>query len=77
MVLFRSHSPDEIVTTTMWPEGYTVNVEKVAIVGVMAGCKPEYMPALLAIVDAFGKGVFSSGARSNNSFSFPILVNGQ
>ena len=69
-------SPDEIVTTTMWPEEWTVTVEKVAINGVMAGCKPEHMPVLLSIVDAFGKGPFSSSVRSTNSFSFPILVNG-
>jgi len=70
-----SHSPDEVVST-MWPEGWTATVEKVAISGVMAGCKPAYMPVLLAIVEAFGKGAFSSGVRSTNSFSFPILVNG-
>ncbi len=29
-------------------------VEKVATIGVMAGCKPEYMPALLAIAEAGG-----------------------
>jgi len=76
MLKGTSHSPDEIVTTTMWPEKWTVTVEKVAIVGVMAGCKPEYMPVLLAIVEAWGKGAFSSSVRSTNSFSFPVVVNG-
>jgi hypothetical protein len=29
-------------------------VEKVAVIGVMAGCKPEYMPVLLAIAESGG-----------------------
>jgi len=76
MLKGTSHSPDEIVTTAMLPEKWTATVEKVAINGVMAGCRPEYMPVLLAIVEAFGTGHFSSSVRSTNSFSFPILVNG-
>lgn len=34
----------------------TATVEKVATIGVMAGCKPEYMPVLLAIAEAGGAG---------------------
>jgi hypothetical protein len=71
-----SHSPDEVVTTRFWPEELTATVEKVAIVGVMAGCKPEYMPVLLAIVEAWGKGEFSAIVRSTGSFSFPVVVHG-
>jgi hypothetical protein len=70
------HSPTEVVTTSVWPEQYTATVEKVAIVGAMAGCKPEYMPVLLAVVEAFGRDVFASAARSTQSFSFPTFVNG-
>ena len=65
------HSPDEIVTTKMFPENYTVTVEKVAIVGVMAGCKPEYLPVLLAMCEGWGKGNFDSAVRSTNSFCIP------
>ena len=42
----------------------------------MAGCKPEFMPVLLAAVEAFSKGGFSSTVRSTNSFSFMQIVNG-
>jgi hypothetical protein len=76
MLKGTSRSPDEVVTTTMWPESWSVTVEKVAINGVMAGCKPNYMPVLLAIVEAWGKGHFESTVRSTTSFAFPILVNG-
>ena len=35
------------------PMRRTATVEKIATIGVMAGCKPEYMPVLLAIADFF------------------------
>jgi hypothetical protein len=34
------------------PRWAPANVEKIAINGVMAGCKPEYMPVLIAAVEA-------------------------
>jgi hypothetical protein len=76
MMKGTSHSRGEAVTTTMWPESLTVTVEKVAINGVMAGCRPEYMPVLLAAVEAFSLESFSSQVMSTNSFSFMQLVNG-
>jgi hypothetical protein len=76
MLQGTSHAPDKIVTNAMLPESWTVTVEKVAIVGVMAGCKPGYMPVLLAIVEAFANGSFSSSVRSTTSFSFVVMVNG-
>jgi hypothetical protein len=70
------HSPGEIVTESMPPNGWTVTVEKVAINGVMAGCKPEDMPILLAILEAFSIGKFRSSVVSANSFCFMVVVNG-
>jgi hypothetical protein len=71
-----SHKPDEVVTTTFWPEEWKATVEKVAVVGVLSGCKPEYMPCLLAMTEAFGRDVFSSAVRSTMSMAFPVMVNG-
>ncbi len=70
------HRPDEVVSATVWPEKWTATVEKVAINGVMAGCRPEYMPVLLASVEAWAKGDNASNIRSTNSFSYLQLVNG-
>ena len=74
MLKGTSHFPDELVTTTMWPAQWGVIVEKVAIVGVMAGCEPKYMPVLLAAIEAFSK--CGSAVRSTNSFSYMQIVNG-
>lgn len=77
MLRGTSHNPDEVVTTTMYPEELTVTVEKAAIVGVMAGCKPEYMPLLLAIIHTWGQNpLFAQAARSDSTFSVMTVVNG-
>jgi hypothetical protein len=76
MLKGTSHSPDEIVTSLMHPEELTVTVEKAAVVGVMAGCRPEYMPALLAITETYGNPVFTHSARSESSFSIMTFFNG-
>jgi hypothetical protein len=76
MLKGTSHSPDEVITKTMWPDKLEVTVEKVAINGVMAGCRPEYMPVLLATVQAFSQFDYDSMVRSSNSFSFMQVVNG-
>jgi hypothetical protein len=74
MLKGTSHPPDEVVTTEMWPAQWRVTVEKVAIVGVMSGCKPTYMPVLLASIEAFSK--CGSAVRSTNSFSYMQVING-
>jgi hypothetical protein len=76
MLRNTKHASDEIVATTMWPEKWYATVEKVAVNGVMAGCKPEYMPILLATAEAWSKGDYASSVRSTNSFSYMQVVNG-
>lgn len=76
MLTGTSHSPDEIVTESMLPESLIVTVEKVAVVGTMAGCEPAYMPVLLSLVEAFAHDFFSSSVRSTTSFAFAAIVNG-
>ena len=47
----RRATPDEIVAVVP-PDLVECTVEKVAINAVMAGCKPEYLPVVLAAVEA-------------------------
>jgi hypothetical protein len=68
MLKGTSHAPDEVVTPgfafekdpletppkAMMPWGQIATVEKVAVNAVMAGCKPEYMPVVLAMTEAGG-----------------------
>ncbi len=47
MLAGTSHSPDEVIGRVL-PTGLEFTVEKVAINAVMAGCKPEHLPVVLA-----------------------------
>lgn len=50
-------------------------VEKVAINAVLAGCKPEYMPVLLAALEAALEPVFClHGVLATTYFSSPIMI---
>ncbi len=76
MLKGTSHARDEIVVDAMPAEKWIVTVEKVAINGVMAGCKPEQMPVLLAMCEAFVNGKFDGSVMSANSCSLMVVVNG-
>jgi hypothetical protein len=70
-----SRKPDEIVgrlAPTMFREAWQFDVEKVAVNAVMAGCRPEYLPVVLALAAS------GQTARSSSTTSFAVLslVNG-
>jgi hypothetical protein len=55
-----------------------ITAEKIAIAAVMAGCRPEYMPVVLAVVRAMcapGFGLHGTTASTGGSAQF-IVVNG-
>jgi hypothetical protein len=67
--------PDKVVarlSPTAFRESWEVTVEKVAVNAVMAGCRPEYLPVVLAMV-ASGMTARSS---STTSFAGIGVVNG-
>lgn len=76
MLAGTSHARDEVVSENVYPESLVATVEKIATVGVMAGCEPACMPLLLAIVEALDAEWYSSTVRSTSSFSLAVLVNG-
>jgi hypothetical protein len=84
MLKGTSHSPNEVVGkmaahTQMGGENaveifrhWSYTVKTVAINAVMAGCRPEYMPLLLAVAST-GKEALSV---SDNSFTEALIING-
>jgi hypothetical protein len=78
MLKGTSHSPDEVVgkmsptQTGTYFEDWSYTVKDVAINAVMAGCKPEYLPLLLAVAST-GKEAISV---SDNSFVGALVING-
>jgi hypothetical protein len=78
MLKGTKHRPDEIVgkmsptQTGTYFEDWTYTVRDVAVNAVMAGCKPEYLPLLLAVAST-GKEAISV---SDNSFVGALVING-
>ncbi len=73
---FTDHRPDEVIGV-LAPERREATVWNVAVNGVMAGCRPEYMPILLAAVECVADPEF----RIEDSGSTPgweplIILNG-
>ncbi|MEZ5909213.1 MAG: thioredoxin family protein [Hyphomicrobiaceae bacterium] len=66
--------PGEVLGA-MPPDYQPCTVEKVAVNAVMAGCKPEYMPVLLAAVEAVLDDAFClHGVIATTMFVGPIVV---
>ena len=74
MLKGTNRRPEEIVGRIP-PYLAECTVEKVAINAVLAGCKPEYMPVLLAALDAALEPVFTlHGVLATTYFSAPVII---
>ena len=77
MLKGTSHSPDEVLKTPIQGVGYTsarwgYNVRQVAVNAVMAGCRPEYFPIVLAMAYLGPLGLFGSTTSAGSA----IVING-
>ena len=72
-----TRAPDEVVAVVP-PDLAECTVEKVAINAVLAGCRPEYLPVVLAAVEAACTDEFNMhGLLATTYFSGPVvMVNG-
>lgn len=83
MLSGTSRRPEEVLGTCPLKHGI-VTIEKIAINAVMAGARPEYLPAIIAIMEAFvtesGPGqdgeYFFHTLGSSGGFTLIIMVNG-
>ncbi|HAA93519.1 MAG: thiol reductase thioredoxin [Rhodospirillaceae bacterium] len=74
MLSGTDRAPDEVVGI-MPPDMKECTVEKIAINAVMAGARPEYMPVILAVVEAALKPKFTlHGVLCTLFFSGPVIV---
>jgi hypothetical protein len=74
MLAHTSHKPDEVVGHMghHFHELWEYTVEKVAVNAVMAGCKPEYFPVVLAMAAS----EMSARGSSSSSMAGMAVVNG-
>jgi hypothetical protein len=74
MLAGTTRSPDEVIGLVP-PDLAECTVEKVAINAVMAGCKPEYLPVVLAAVEAALVEEFCMhGLLCTTMFGSPLIV---
>lgn len=74
MLVGTTRKPDEVIGLIP-PNLSECTVEKVAINAVMAGCRPEYMPVVLAVVEAALKPEFSlHGLLATLGFAGPVVI---
>ena len=69
-----TRSPDEIVARVP-PDLVPCTVEKIAINAVMAGCRPEYLPVVIAAVEAACTDAFNMhGLLATTMTSGPVVI---
>ncbi|MBI2864541.1 MAG: hypothetical protein HYX94_08265, partial [Chloroflexi bacterium] len=73
---FTDRSPSDVIGALL-PEKREATVWNVAVNGVMSGCRPEYMPVLLAIVEAISEPEWRiQDAGSTPGWEPIVIVNG-
>ncbi|MDQ3385461.1 MAG: thioredoxin [Actinomycetota bacterium] len=74
MLSGTTRPPDEVVATVP-PDLVACTVEKVAVNAVLAGCRPEHLPVVLAAVEAACTSEFNiHGLLATTWFSGPVVV---
>ena len=65
----------DFVISILEPMGGQATVEKIAVNAVMAGCRPEYMPVLMAAAEAVANPDFDlRGIATSTSPAIPMLI---
>jgi len=70
---FTPRDPDEVLGILL-PESRAATVWATAVNGVMAGCRPEYMPILVAIVEALADPVYGVEHSGNTPGADTLIV---
>ena len=74
-MLKGTRRPADDIVAVVPPNQVPCSVEKVAINAVMAGCKPEYMPVVLAALEAACADTFClHGLLATTYFSGPVVI---
>ncbi|MFN8558979.1 MAG: TlpA family protein disulfide reductase [Dehalococcoidia bacterium] len=74
-MLAGTRRPAQEVVAIVPPNMAPVTVEKVAINAVMAGCRPDYLPVVIAAIEAVCTDTFNvHGVLATTSFPGPIII---
>ena len=74
MLSGTDRNPSEVVAV-LPPNMGTVTVEKIAINSVMAGCKPDYLPVIIAAIEALADDAFNiHGVYATTLGASPLII---
>jgi hypothetical protein len=74
-MLKGSDLPADFVVANLDPMSGQATIEKIAVNAVMAGCRPEYMPVLIAAVELVAKPEFDlKGHATTTNPDVPMLI---
>ncbi|MDE3077239.1 MAG: hypothetical protein KGJ86_17615 [Chloroflexota bacterium] len=78
MLSVTRRRPDEVLRAECAPTGTALTIEKLAINAVMAGCRPEYFPIVVAATEAMCDDAYylDTGAITTHSSGNAIVVSG-
>src|SRR5690606_32726792 len=66
---------DAVIAEALYPGLGIATLEKIAINGVMAGCRPEHMPVLVALVQAYvGTGAMGKTQAMSTGPNAPLVL---
>ena len=73
---YTDRKPEEVLRA-LPQEGREASILSIAVNGVMAGCRPEYMPVLIAVIEAMADPVFRiEDCGSTPGWEPVVIVNG-
>lgn len=68
-------APTDVIAEALYPGLGIATLEKIAINGVMAGCRPEHMPVLVALVRAYvGTGAMGKTQAMSTGPNAPLVM---
>jgi hypothetical protein len=70
---FTDRDPEEVLGVVL-PESRALTVWAAAVNGVMAGCRPEYMPVLVALAEAMADPIYGVEHSGNTPGSDTLIV---
>ena len=69
---YTERKPDEVLGILL-PDMRAATIWSIAVNGVMAGCRPEYMPVLVALIEAMCDPYYGN-EHSGNTFGFSVRL---
>jgi len=70
---FTDRAPDEVLGVLL-PDSRAATIWSIAVNGVMAGCKPEYMPVLVALIEAMADPEYGVEHSSNTPGAETLII---